>query len=582
MDTMLEMLSARSTHDGTSFHRLRNTEGPGSRNPGALGIPSTKPRISVRTGLLTIGCCLAFAVAIATVQIEFLAVELGQTYQLVVIGLMLSIMWYCAQRQIQLALLSIEARHRCPMNGTSTLQNLDAILALSPLGSHVDIWYRAAMAAMLLLPLALSAGYKIFQGGYSSSSATVSQAYFGITGPPGTQNIGYGVSLFVNATLSWFDDTGFDRVYGFNMYVASVNTTAMLDGPMPSFVSARQKGLRSGQSLSLTAEVTATVCNLSFSLDRSRADLDHTFGDAVGNNSYNSAFDQFVYTANQFLGLMTSTSWDFSTVWMSWWQVSQQQTFGSQVRQYNLTRQRMIGTWDITANSVSLQNATFLHSITKNQTILNDNLLGAGDLYISALTEYDYLFRGLIVGYWTKRNNSKYSEFVKTDSTLVAAMIWSRITSLDGPEGWGLDTSDPKPINHNLYYYVTNATEQFTRITLERSTWALFLILATNPLLLLFSLVVSAAMYYDSPIGEGFGLSSILSAADPATLGLLEGAGLSGQLKKGVDVRFNVIAKHRERKVEESDYLNEPKGIKIVFGADDERNDRVRMSEVYG
>ncbi|KAI1619416.1 hypothetical protein EDD37DRAFT_614017 [Exophiala viscosa] len=577
---MLEMLSTKSAHDRTSFHRLGNTEGQGSRYTGALGIPSTKPRISVRTGFLTVGCCLAFAVAVATVQIESLAVELGQTYQLVVIGLMLSLMWYCAQRQIQLALLSIEARHRCPTKGTSMLQNLDAILTLNPLGSHVNICYRVVIGVLLLLPLGLSAGYKIFSGGYSNSPATVSQAYFGITGPPGTQNIGYGVSLFVNTTLPWFDDPGFDRVYGFNMYVASENTTAMLDGPMPSFVSAQQKGLRPGQSLSLTAEVTATVCNLSSSLDQSRAWLNDTFQNVTGNSDINTAFWQFFNTADQFVGLMTPYSWDFSTVWMSWWSVKQQQNFGSQVRQYNLTRQRMIGTWDITANSVSLRNATFLHSITNNQTILNFNLLGAGNLYIFALTEYDYLFRNL--GYWRKNNNSKYLEFVKTDSTLVAAMIWSRITSLDGPEGWGLDTSDPAPIDPNLYYHVTNVTQQSTPITLERSTWGLFLILATNPLLLAFSLLFSAALYYDSPIGEGFGLSSILSAANPATLSLLDGAGLSGQLKEKVHVRFNVIAKHEEMKVDESDYLNEPKRIKIVFGADDERNDHVRMSEVYG
>lgn len=85
---------------------------------------------------------------------------------------------------------------------------------------------------MLVVAPILSIVYKTLGGGSSTSTGPDISIQIGLTGPPDTRNIGYGLSQFVNATLPWFEQPDIGRPYGFNTYVLNENTTAMLDGPM--------------------------------------------------------------------------------------------------------------------------------------------------------------------------------------------------------------------------------------------------------------------------------------------------------------------------------------------------------------
>lgn len=85
------------------------------------------------------------------------------------------------------------------------------------------------------------------------------------------------VSLFINATAPEFQDPGFDRAYGFNMYVVTENRTAMLDSPLPELVTRLQSSIGLGESTSLTAEVSAVVCDLVYCTTQKPEWLDNAF-----------------------------------------------------------------------------------------------------------------------------------------------------------------------------------------------------------------------------------------------------------------------------------------------------------------
>lgn len=513
---------------GSSTASILSSPNKDSQAAATFGVPTAKKQISVADGFFTLGCFACFAAALATIESESLATELGQTNQLKIIGLLLSVMAYCTSTQIQLFLLFFEANSK-----KSSLQNFDGILRLSPATRQLSWVYRTALSLLFALPLALSVGYKSFVGGSSSSRAFGITGAFGATGPPGTQNIGFGLSLFVNASLQWFEDPGFNRTYGFNMHVASENATAMLDGPMPALVRELQSEMHSDESISISADVSAVVCELSDVLSESREWLNTTFAADITNNANEVAYEQFVYNTSFWLGLMNPEASNYGMVWMSWWSELQNQSFGSQVRQYNLARRKYRGTWTITPNLVTLTEATAIPDSTlNNQNVLAQNWLGALQLYVSSLTEFDWHFRQY--GNSRYANNTKFVEFIRTDATLVCSMVWSRIVALNGPEVW-MDASSVDP---NLEYNVS--TQAYVERTTMHRGWLLVILLAVNPALLTATLCLRASWLHHVPLSEGFGVISLLAGARPESLRVLHGAALSGKLSRTVGLRFFV------------------------------------------
>ena len=182
--------------------------------------------------------------------------------------------------------------------GKSTLQNYDAILRNSMLGSHTSFPWRANLAFFIGLPVLLSFGYKdkIFQGGLRRSSysnpTNISDPHYGIAGPlglqidhPGSEWSAIGVSYMSNATVPWFAATKnninstalppFPAAYGFNILMLSNESTAMLDVPMPDYVNALQEVLVSsadGATINISATVHGTVTTYNNSVETHRED----------------------------------------------------------------------------------------------------------------------------------------------------------------------------------------------------------------------------------------------------------------------------------------------------------------------
>jgi hypothetical protein len=524
----------------------------------AIGNPLRKSRVSVSDLVAAFLCFCFFVAAVSSVQNTSFASRLGQSNQLIVVGFLLSLMGLCTSKQLQLLFVALEAN-----SGKTTLQNLNAILSSNIISQKTRLRYRLGLLLQFITPLALSVGYKSFQGGSITSVPFTTSGKFGMTGPPGTQDTGLGLSLFANATLPWFDDPGFDRVYGFNMFVASEKTTLMLDGPLPAYVSVLQTQLSTGESMSITAEVTALLCDLQNGLSQSRESLNTTFINDLA-TQYAPAAEKWIGNRTYYVGVLTLTPNNLSTIWVSWWDESDNQTFPSQVREYNLNRQKVNGTWIITPDSISLHGVTIPEEPTlAGQSDVQESFLAVPELYITALTEYDWNYRKERLPY---TNNTKYADFVKSDSSLVSSMVWSRITALGGPETGS---------NNTDLLYESEALAQISRPAL-RKNWALILILAINPLLFLLALTWRAFALYGTPVGEGFGLVSVLAAADTSTLGILNGAGLSGRLSKEVKMRFEVA---NDDNAEDS--LRKSAKVKILFDEGGESG-RLRSRYLYG
>jgi len=71
------------------------------------------------------------------------------------------------------------------------------------------------------------------------------------------------------------------------------------------------------------------------------------------------------------------------------------------------------------------------------------------------------------------------------------------------------------------------------------SRWQLYLVLAIQPFLTICAFA-GTVFLYKAPLHRGFGIVSILAGIKPASLALLDGAGLSGQLDKALTLNIEV------------------------------------------
>ena len=178
----------------------------------SIGKPSHRKPVNLSDVLILVTLMLCSAVALITVRVTAVAIALGQTYQLVVLGFLLGIMALCSQRQCLAFFLVLQARY-----GDSTLQNFEAILRSDAFSTDITRPVKFALLSLFALPLAISAAYKLFTGGVVTRDADSVGGLFGLSGPPGTQRLGNGLSLMVNATLPFIVKPSISTAYGSNM-----------------------------------------------------------------------------------------------------------------------------------------------------------------------------------------------------------------------------------------------------------------------------------------------------------------------------------------------------------------------------
>ena len=214
-------------------------------------------------------CLLVGVLAVVDVSI---ATYLGQKNQLILIGLLISLMAACTRKQTQLFLITFETRF-----GASTLQNYDSILRYSVLDANVSIPLKAAIVCISALPLGLSASYKQFVNGVTTLPLYPTQLDFGPVGPPGLAD--GGMVMMLNATLPMLiaNQTSSQSEplltppdheppaigsYGFNAQMLTENTTALIDAPLTKELLKLRNMVKEAEVLEFSTYANATICAL--------------------------------------------------------------------------------------------------------------------------------------------------------------------------------------------------------------------------------------------------------------------------------------------------------------------------------
>ncbi|MCJ1405538.1 hypothetical protein MMC11_008766 [Xylographa trunciseda] len=520
------------------------------------GVPQHKPLVSWKDVSATIIAWLCFVTGLVAVFSQNVAVYLGQTNQLIIIGFLITIMGICSRRELELLALAYEI-----YGGRSTLQDLDALLRNDFMASNVSKRSRATIFFYPLLALILSASYKSFSNGSSTETLESISGQFGLTASPGNQRIGSGISLLVEVYLPFWTDPDVNRTYGFNMFVASNTTTAILDAPLPNYLNDLIPGLAVGDSLLISATVNATVSEMIEFPESDRNDPNFwnmtwaAYGQDIdtGSGPADPFLDPPLFSdnllENAFSGMLAgSGDWGIysnpnnTLVFLSIWNTTLNETFQSTAQAFKLSRRQCRGTWNITSSGVYLAEATLLETYdeavqSQNQSLIVDNELGITPTFHATLFEYDYRFRGT----WNEPMPTssiaepQYQYKTSTTSALVASMIWARQVSL-----WEPSRNNASSTASNNQYTIepVNITTQREVITLRRDA-GLVVVLASWPFLTIIALTLKTCLY-SVPLGEGFGIISMLAGMKDCNLDVFSGASLSGQLSREITVRFHV------------------------------------------
>ncbi|ORY61619.1 uncharacterized protein BCR38DRAFT_411478 [Pseudomassariella vexata] len=536
-----------------------------------LGRPKAKKGIHTQdlwTAALSFTC---LGLAILVVADDRIAWHLGQgdddNNQLIVVGFLLSIMNLCTESVAPTLFLLMEARF-----GPSTLQNYQGLLRNEIIAERLHFVWRVVLCAMVALPLGVSAAYKGFSGGHSTIEVRAANyvgnaSYYGMFAPPGLQPLGnnLGIWLFSNATLPFAVASSYGAVapdfptelptpYGFNVLMLSNESTAMLDIPQPDYVSAVQSKLAIGESWTVSAPVYGTVSTFNNSKTTDPDGWDLYFQIKCKAAKPSDGFSTtWMYNPHYYLTLLGSPSIAGDQThqyigyipWPNRTSTPSCLDFAPYAQLYNIYRQSCHGTWSITRGSILLKDGSCDGPIlpAEKQQLIVDNALVL-ELYMASL--FDFL--GIFVD---SNNQSDWaSPYMATG---VAAMLWSRITALDGASnmarsqkaGW---TSQQGQIKYTFeeagLVYQVDDTPQYTRPTLKKSG-LLYCVFLIQPVLLVVMLV-SFSLLHSTPLDRGFGLVSILSGVDRESLDGIAGASLSGELEE--DVKLIIRAVHAENK----------------------------------
>ena len=526
--------------------REKLLQNPGSsKDPSssdAFGVPGQIHRFTPMDLVATAVVLLGFIAASTAVLNRPTAVFLGQTNQLIIVGLVLSIMGYCTQRQMKRLSLYYEARA-----GRSTLQNFEAILCTDYFSQAASVQPRLVLLLLFALPLGLSVSYKKFIGGFTTIGVQSTDATFGPTAAPGYQLIGNGLSLLVQVYLPFWIKPSLGRTYGFNLYVADNRTAAILDAPLPKDLLRLQASLGEHESMNITAKVNATVTESMDISPSERYDYDGYWHgkESLFNQSGLTPDESNVTRQDIWAGTnmnQVTLNYNYTEIFLSLWNDTQGQTFYSEAERFVSTRRTCVGVWNLTRSNVYLVDVTSLQpaddvDVTQQRIIVNGmNMIRP--LFLQFLGEYDWKTRERwdqpLPGTLSSGGSPQFYPIFNTRPALVAAMLWARITSENGPER-------PRVSGYELKYtsYVKDAGDiRIAKqiVTLQRSPW-LIVVLTVHPLLTVLA-VLGKAMLCTTPISNGFGIISLLAGVTEEGHEILRGAALSGKLSQKVSVRF--------------------------------------------
>lgn len=470
----------------------------------------------------------------------------------------------CLLRVIPQAFLLIEARF-----GFSTIQNYDGILRWSPFADRLSMLWRVPLILLLILPLGLGILYKRFNDGIGITDVTSIGGNYSIAAPPGLKNVG-SLGLMVNATIPFMvastdnvplpTHDQYPKAYGYNIVLLSNSSAAALDFPVSTFISQLQSSLEPGTYYNLTAQVRGTVATYNSTVESHRNDdafWKTYFGGPLTSTASGASFQHVgvqPWDGTDFAILNMNSasnndawSWNPSWAFMGTYRASDNATllerhFRNNSLQFDVTRRQCNGTWRIARTSIQLMsgscNSTDLPK--QNQIFQNCQLFLTGT-YVSLLAS-------MLGPFGVARAGSQWK--TPTYSVMTAAMYWSRVASDYGtitfqPAGW-FQTLNSKSPSLNITGNYWNETYHFSDGKLKMAVptlnpvRTLYLVLAIQPALIVIAFC-TILFLYSVPMSRGFGMVSMLAGVDPASLGLLEGAAFSGNVREDIGLKIRVI-----------------------------------------
>jgi hypothetical protein len=512
-------------------------------NQDGAGIPCRKKRLCQNDLWVLVIQAVCLSMAILTVFHQGIAAWLSSIRQLIVIGFLLGVMALAFQEQALRTALIFTGYSRA-----SSIQDIDAFLRKDLFAPKVSLYLRLTLLLLIGLPLGLSVAYKVFVGGYSQRVVPAYTADFGFSALPGNQRIGDGLTLLSDIYRPFWINPAINKTYGFNLFIETNDTAVIPDTPYPSFLAPLQSSLADGESINLTTTVNATVCRLAglSPEERNSSAYWQSVQDYYGHDWVQMGNNIAGANNGIWAGQWDSVgfSWNFSVVFLSAWNTTKNETFFSEAFRLENYRSVYHATWNVTNSDALLVAAKIADpSIpgykAANQSTIQHELLGIDIMFPNFLGEYDWHNRAGFFQYpypTAEGQPEKWTLDVNTVPALSAAMIWARVTSLNGG-----DRPNRNPDAASLTQYEKTGEEiSMTKYipTLKRSPW-LLLVLCVNPILTLSCLVLKTLMYA-SPVGDNFNSIALLSAAAKSDLSILKGAGLSGKLSRKVGVRFRV------------------------------------------
>ena len=451
----------------------------------------------------------------------------------------------------------------------TTLQDIDATLRQDLFAPQVSIWLRGVLLALVALPLGLAVSYKLFVGGSSSKTLHLQDGLFGYTATPGNQRIGDGLTLLSSLYRPFWIEPALNRTYGFNLFIEDNSTAVIVDTPYPSYLTYLQSRLSEGESLTLETVVNATVARQTAIAPEQR-NSDEYWSNVLDLFGHDPTFNGLdINGANNALlaGMGANLRSNFSTAYFSAWNTTRNETFQSEALRIDNYRTLYHATWNITSSNTSLVHAAPAEDAqrwwqsTTNQSIIQNDLLGVQEMFSNFLGEYDWHNRagdfrfpypdagasndiGESASCPSDMTKCKWQLDVNTVPALSAAMIWARMTSLNGGDR---PVRDPDRVIHTMYSKSAGDVVTVKHIPTLRRTWGLLVVLCTNPLVSLVCAIVKGLWLRGSLVGDGFNAVALLAAAaagggrgngEGGDWGVLKGAERSGRLGKRVGLSF--------------------------------------------
>ncbi|KAG9555566.1 hypothetical protein KCU71_g11987, partial [Aureobasidium melanogenum] len=517
---------------------------------------------------------IALALAMATIAVDRVAWYLRYQYQIVVIGLLLSVMNICMMTVLPTTFLRCEA-----LIGESAIQNFEAIIRNKPLTAKTSWRWRTILTTLTALPLGLSVLYKLFKDGsaviHIGSDDVHYNSAFGLYAPPGLLPLGWdsGTILMYNITMPFLmastnqtaprdaitsqlldpnDEVDLPHTwpqpYGFNTLLLNDSAAALLDVPPPAWFTNVQNNLKGEDHMDISAPVLATVVSRNGSVDAHRNETASSqfwngFGLDKGLFFQDLYNDWYIGMKPNFFDQNATQEWCFVSIQPG----RTVQSFISTAQLWNVDRGYCSGRWRVTKGGITLLSGdchpedrpAFITQDDQPELVLTRT--GAAfslDVYfLPALNEF-------LAPFDNARNDSKW--VLPTMATSVASMYWSRLAPMEGPGSphWAGNNSFAKRVvpspNDNItdgLLYDRTAEIWSTRPALEKAV-VLYLVLSVQPFVTLLA-VIAGLFMWNVPIGDGFNMVALLAGTEGKSE-LLAGAGFSGKLLRPAYVEIVV------------------------------------------